>query len=938
MKPPSPSGVGGFFAFLLHPVRVFMLEHHVLAADVVSVLGNIYGLACAIPAIFVDALFSPHDGLVADALQDRVHEFFHGLPRVALGYLIDGLHVGAVHEVARYIHLAAFLRSVGREVVGEVKVNHALIVQYASHLHYRPVLLHDLGQAVLHHEGGGIRAPLLPSAGLRRYGHVKELREDRGNVGRVYPHGQLLPLVLASLDTAGHGMSIRGGSGRSNPAIVALHDFGADAGTRHHELAGNVVALDVAHDTGIAVLTAFTLKGDSRAELMAQSVEADFHLFAHALDALVVTSFAHLHGGHLSGNGVDVLFEQAIAEAVLFVTASLVGSGNLGVGIQLGLEHGVLGHEGGSLIAVAVAEKAAQKTAVAVGKLIHQADSASNAETEGSASNTLRSEFSHENLQSLRQGGMPRPLEVSLLMSANLSFYLLLCSPSCSRKLPCSPCAAPLVWSILSSKGGLNMPVKDYNADPDLNTQISGINIAEGCAPSGINNAIRQLMADVKEEFEGEEGAVSSLDTALRALIAKKVSTVNGLAPDSNGNVDVGGMPLGTLIPYTGKNVPAGTLRADGTTYTDMRSSFPKFYEWVVNSGLTVALGSYALVEGSCGYYGLDASTGTVRMPTLAAGVFGTNAAGMYGQAVQAGLPNITGVITTLRGANVTTSGALSTSQIKTSNYLGTATGGEQQITFNASHSSPIYGRSNTVTPSHVKYPWVIVVYNAAVPPSVAEAAEFVNLLDEKVDKVNPKDSNGNDILTSAGGSVEGLGIAKVGNLYSQLVEGGLRELVLTANDIYGNVGAVLALRNVLDVDNPGGLVMATRNTDGSFGPMLSLNRDGSAWWNGHPIPTLVASWHDGGALWYRKYSDGFIMQGGNVNLPSGQSPKATIRLHTAFATNVYSVSGAFTDDITRGSNSDSGVYALNRTKTTFQLSAGYSFSGCWVYWFACGY
>jgi hypothetical protein len=49
------------------------------------------------------------------------------------------------------------------------------------------------------------------------------------------------------------------------------------------------------------------------------------------------------------------------------------------------------------------------------------------------------------------------------------------------------------------------MPVKDYNADPDLNAQISGINIAEGCAPSGINNAIRQLMADVKEEFEGKE-------------------------------------------------------------------------------------------------------------------------------------------------------------------------------------------------------------------------------------------------------------------------------------------------------------------------------------------------------------------------------------------------------------------------------------------------
>lgn len=42
------------------------------------------------------------------------------------------------------------------------------------------------------------------------------------------------------------------------------------------------------------------------------------------------------------------------------------------------------------------------------------------------------------------------------------------------------------------------MAVSDYNTNPDLNTSIGGINIAEGCAPSGINNAIRQLMADVK--------------------------------------------------------------------------------------------------------------------------------------------------------------------------------------------------------------------------------------------------------------------------------------------------------------------------------------------------------------------------------------------------------------------------------------------------------
>lgn len=44
------------------------------------------------------------------------------------------------------------------------------------------------------------------------------------------------------------------------------------------------------------------------------------------------------------------------------------------------------------------------------------------------------------------------------------------------------------------------MGFSSYNSDPNANTSISGINIAEGCPPSGINNAIRQLMADAKDE------------------------------------------------------------------------------------------------------------------------------------------------------------------------------------------------------------------------------------------------------------------------------------------------------------------------------------------------------------------------------------------------------------------------------------------------------
>lgn len=57
------------------------------------------------------------------------------------------------------------------------------------------------------------------------------------------------------------------------------------------------------------------------------------------------------------------------------------------------------------------------------------------------------------------------------------------------------------------------MGVKDYDLNPDNNTQINGINIAEGCPPSGINNAMRQLMADVKEDSDAQNTAIEALET-----------------------------------------------------------------------------------------------------------------------------------------------------------------------------------------------------------------------------------------------------------------------------------------------------------------------------------------------------------------------------------------------------------------------------------------
>jgi len=48
--------------------------------------------------------------------------------------------------------------------------------------------------------------------------------------------------------------------------------------------------------------------------------------------------------------------------------------------------------------------------------------------------------------------------------------------------------------------------ISEYSATPADNTDISNINIAEGCSPANVNNAIRGLMAQLKDQQDGSSG------------------------------------------------------------------------------------------------------------------------------------------------------------------------------------------------------------------------------------------------------------------------------------------------------------------------------------------------------------------------------------------------------------------------------------------------
>jgi hypothetical protein len=126
--------------------------------------------------------------------------------------------------------------------------------------------------------------------------------------------------------------------------------------------------------------------------------------------------------------------------------------------------------------------------------------------------------------------------------------------------------------------------ISEFSSTPANNTDIAGINIAEGCAPSGINNAIRELMAQLKDQQAGTDGdnftvggnltvsstltANSSVGTSGQALLSRGA----GLSPQW-GTVFVSGM----IMLWSGSiaSIPSGWYLCDGSNSTpDLRDRF----------------------------------------------------------------------------------------------------------------------------------------------------------------------------------------------------------------------------------------------------------------------------------------------------------------------------------------------------------------------------
>jgi len=198
--------------------------------------------------------------------------------------------------------------------------------------------------------------------------------------------------------------------------------------------------------------------------------------------------------------------------------------------------------------------------------------------------------------------------------------------------------------------------ISEYSATANSNTDVASINIDEGCAPSGINNAIRAVMGHLKDfqqgtygdpfngPVNGTVGATTPASGAFTTLSATgnvtlgdaSTDTLNvgngGLIKDSSGNLGLGVTPSGWSLGralQVGTNGDASLLGFSNSSYLTSNAYFAGgwLYRTAASSGMYQMAGNVHSWHISTGTNTIDTSTLFSQAMTLdASGNLGVGA------------------------------------------------------------------------------------------------------------------------------------------------------------------------------------------------------------------------------------------------------------------------------------------------------------------------
>ena len=215
--------------------------------------------------------------------------------------------------------------------------------------------------------------------------------------------------------------------------------------------------------------------------------------------------------------------------------------------------------------------------------------------------------------------------------------------------------------------------ISEFSSTAANNTDIDGINIAEGCPPSAINNAIRELMAQLKDQQAGTAGdnftvggdlSVSGNVTLTNALPIAQGGTgqttasgaINALIPSQTGN-------SGRYLTTNGVSVSWGTVTPGTGTVTSVALTSGL-------SGISVT-GSPITSSGTLNLAGtLNVANGGTGQATLSTGAV---LVGNGTSAISSIAPGASGQVLTSNGSSWSSS-ALPTASATVSGVVSTGT------------------------------------------------------------------------------------------------------------------------------------------------------------------------------------------------------------------------------------------------------------------------
>jgi microcystin-dependent protein len=147
--------------------------------------------------------------------------------------------------------------------------------------------------------------------------------------------------------------------------------------------------------------------------------------------------------------------------------------------------------------------------------------------------------------------------------------------------------------------------ISEFDSNPANNTDIDSINIAEGCAPSGINNAIRELMSQLKNQ---QTGADSDNFTVGGNLTVTGTTTFTGIPSGPTASAGTNTTQLATTAFVLSNANPTGGIMMWGTGTAPTG--------WLLCAGAAVSRSTYAALFAVIGTtFGVGDGSTTFNVP-----------------------------------------------------------------------------------------------------------------------------------------------------------------------------------------------------------------------------------------------------------------------------------------------------------------------------------